>query len=852
MGRLGDERARFRRNGGPVVRPGSAIAAAASRLRLFSLRELAVHRRRTIASIAVMAASAMYLVAVFGIFGSITGSVSRLADGIAGIAALEVSGITDAGFPDTITADVAAVPGVTTAAPMIRTSASTPSGPVLLFGADEKSAALRGALKDAVGGQLEARSEVPNGVQVGPGVGYAKGETFQLGSGSVKVTEVLRGKQLADLNGGHYVLAPLALAQKVTGRLGQLDSILITTKRGADLATVRSAVTAAVNGRAIVADPSMRATRAGDGVKLMNYMSLMGAAVALVVGAFLIYTTVTMAITQRRPVISMLRAIGGRRVTIVRDMLSEAAILGLIGGAIGSGIGILMGRIAIGRLPPALTQGLEARVEYWLPGYAIPAALAATVLTSVVASAMAGRQVYKVSPIEALAPIGVSAADRVPRWLRIAFGIGAAAVFTASVLLAVGRHGTFAFAAIIALFCAEIALGFALTVPIVKATAATARLFGSVGALAAATIERAPRRVWATVMTVLIAVVTTVVITGTNTDMIRSARGIFSPVADVDVWVSADPPDSYPADALPQGLAKEVAALRGVARVVEGSFGFAEVGGTRVLLDGFSAGTHDALYRTLDEQVRDEVLAGRGVVLTRNLGKTLGVRVGDKLRLQTPHGPRQTAVLALVPYFSTVIGSVGINLAHMRDWFDRPAATTLQISAAPGADRNRLLADVRRVVPAPNYVYDGRAALAGLEAPLHQSMFIANAVWIIVVLVAGVALLNTLTLSVLERRREIGVLRAMGSSRRFALQMVLAEAAGIGVIGGVLGLVFGLTNQWLYSLVSGDVMNFNVGFQPSPMAIVFTIGAVALSLLGSVSPARRAARLNIIEAVSVE
>ena len=80
----------------------------------------------------------------------------------------------------------------------------------------------------------------------------------------------------------------------------------------------------------------MRAARAGDGVKLMNYMALMGAAVALVVGAFLIYTTMTMAITQRRPVISMLRAIGGRSATIVRDMLAEAAILGVIGGAIGS------------------------------------------------------------------------------------------------------------------------------------------------------------------------------------------------------------------------------------------------------------------------------------------------------------------------------------------------------------------------------------------------------------------------------------------------------------------------------------------------------------------------------------
>jgi len=452
------------------------MGAAASRLRLFSLRELAMHRRRTMASIAVMAVSAMYLVAVFGIFGSITGSVNRLADGIAGIASLEVSGITDAGFPDAITADVAAVPGVAIAAPMIRTSASASTGPVLLFGADERLAALGGALKDGLkggtAGQLAAPSGSANGVRVGPGVGHAKGETFQLGSGSVTVTEVLMGQHVADLNGGHYVLAPLALAQNITGRQGQLDSILITTKAGADLAQVRTAVTAAVNGRAIVADPSMRATRAGDGVRLMNYMALMGAMVALMVGAFLIYTTMTMAITQRRPVISLLRAIGGRRAIIVRDMLAEAAILGIIGGAIGSALGILLGRIAIGRLPPAMTQGLEARIGYWLPGYAIPAAVAATALTSVVASAMAARQVYKVAPIEALAPVGVSAADRVPRWLRIASGVGAVAIFAVSTAVVVNQQGVLAFAAMSAVFSAEIAFGFALTVPIVRATTA--------------------------------------------------------------------------------------------------------------------------------------------------------------------------------------------------------------------------------------------------------------------------------------------------------------------------------------------------------------------------------------------
>ncbi|WKG06715.1 FtsX-like permease family protein [Mycolicibacterium sp. HK-90] len=798
-----------------------------------------------------MAVSAMYLVAIFGIFGSITGSVNRLADGIAGIAALEVSGITDAGFPEAVLADVARVPGVATAAPMIRTSAPTAAEPVLLFGADDRSAALEGALKDAVGVQVEAPTAA-EGVRVGPAVGHEKGETFQLGTGSVTVAEVLEGKQLADLNGGHYVLAPLPVAQNVTGRRGQLDSILITTTPDADLATVREQVTAAVGGRAIVADPSLRAARAGDGVKLMNYMALMGAAVALVVGAFLIYTTMTMAIAQRRPVISMLRAIGGRRVTIVRDMLAEAAILGLIGGTIGSLLGIALGRMAIGRLPPTVTQGLEARIEYWLPDYAIPVAIAATALTSVAASAMAARQVYKVSPIEALAPVGVSAADFVPRWLRIASGVAAVAVLAASILIVFYRPGSLAFVAIAALFTAQIALGFALTGPIVAVTAAVARRFGSAGALAAATVERAPRRVWATVMTVLIAVVTTVVITGTNNDMIRSARDIFAPVADVDVWVSANSPDQYPTDLLPQGLSDKVADVPGVASVTEGALGFAVVGGTRVLLDGFAPGTHDPLFRALDDRIRDDVLAGKGVVLSQNLGKTLGVRAGDELELQTPHGPQRTTVLALVPYFSTVIGTVGMDLDQMRTWFDRPGPTTLQITATDGTNPNRLLEDIRQVVPAPNHTYDGRTALAGLEAPLHQSMLIANAVWVIVVFVAGVALLNTLTLSVLERRREIGVLRAMGSSRRYTLAMVLAEAAAIGIVGGALGLVVGLVDQWLFSLVSGDIMNFGVTFRPSPMALAFTLGALVISLLGSVPPARRAARLNIIEAVSVE
>ena len=243
------------------MRPASTIAAAASRLRLFSLRELAVHRRRTIASIAVMAVSAMYLVAIFGIFGSITGSVNRLADGVAGIAALEVSGITDAGFPDSIAADVAAVPGVATAAPMIRMSAPTPTEPVLLFGADNSTAELGGALKDAVSRPIEEtvrgarrrpgrpgrrsceRREVPTGLGRGHGHRRARGQATR---GSQR--RAIRPRPTY-VGAEHY---------RPT-RSARLDSD--HHEPGADLAAVRASVTSAVNGRAIVAAPSMRAAR---------------------------------------------------------------------------------------------------------------------------------------------------------------------------------------------------------------------------------------------------------------------------------------------------------------------------------------------------------------------------------------------------------------------------------------------------------------------------------------------------------------------------------------------------------------------------------------------------------------
>jgi putative ABC transport system permease protein len=135
---------------------------------------------------------------------------------------------------------------------------------------------------------------------------------------------------------------------------------------------------------------------------------------------------------------------------------------------------------------------------------------------------------------------------------------------------------------------------------------------------------------------------------------------------------------------------------------------------------------------------------------------------------------------------------------------------------------------------------------------LRQGTALATNILWVVVLVATIALLNTLMLSVLDRRREIGVLRAMGTSRRFLLRSVLAEAAGIGLIGATLGLLVGAAVQYLSAIAIGHAMTIDVVYEPSPLLVVYGVVALLLALLGSIPPALRAARMPIVEALAVD
>ncbi|WP_067826971.1 ABC transporter permease [Nocardia inohanensis] len=830
------------------------IRAAWDRLRLFNIGELLNHRGRTAMSMMVMGVSAGLLVSVFSISGSITGSVDKLTRSLGGNAVLEVTGVTDAGFEQQLLQEIRSVTGVRVAVPMLRQSIGADADRALLVGADQTMSELGSDLDGPLRDQAAKLLTVPNGVLVGSALGRAEGEQFQLGSVNATVAGVLDDATARDLNGGHIVVALLPVAQKITGRAARLDSVQILAAPGANVDQLRSELTKVVSGRAVVADPDLRAAQAGGAIQLVRYSTLASSAAALIVSAFLIYNAMSMAVAQRRSTLSLLRAIGGRRGPMVRDLIAEAALLGLIGGLIGAVIGMFMGRTAITRLPAAMVQSVEARTEYMVPGYAIPVAVAACVVASVTASALAARQVYKVAPIEALAPVGVSSADAVKpvlRWAALVLGL---AMIAGAITLAYSDLGAVSLAAISLSIGGAVVLCFVATGPIVSGISAVSRLFGAPGALGATSAERAPRRVWATAMTVMIGVTAVVAMGNASRNLVASAAESFESLGTTDVYVSPTAMEQFPTGPLlPADLKAKIQAIPGVGGTGSAQMAFATLGRGRVMLQSYEGGVArtSALDGTSQADL-DRMARGEGVVISRDVARSLDVTAGSTIDLPTPTGTHRVTVLRVVPYFSAIAGIVVLDFGVMQQWYQRPGETIIGIDFAPGANPDQVMAAIKAVVPAGMHVDTGKASVDAISSSVRQGTSISAAILWIVVLVATVALLNTLMLSVLERRRELGVLRAIGTSRRFLLRSVLTEAAGIGLTGAALGLAVGSAVHYLATIALGNATSIKVTYQPSPLLLVYAVAATVLALLGSIPPAVRAARLPIVEAIAAD
>jgi putative ABC transport system permease protein len=848
--------------------PAGRVVAALGRLRVLNLRETRTHRLRLITSLLVIAVSSLLLVAVLSAYGSITDSVSRLSATIAGDAALDIGAIGDSGVDQALVATIRQqVPQAQTVAPIVRSSAVLGTGDdrVAVLGADASALGLGGALSSVLssnqGGSTQ-RFDPASSVAVGPGLGLSEGERVLVGGVEVTVGAVVRSDAARPIANGRFVAAFLPLAQRITGELDRVDSILVAARPGVSTADLRSRVEAVVEGRAVVNDPDYRAAQVAKASAVTRDSTLLVALISVVIAAFLVFNTMTMAVASRRPVLAMVRAIGGRRGPMVRDLVAEAGVIGAVGGVVGVPLGMLAGRWIIGRLPSANVDSVAATVTYSLPWYAPVVAMVACVVACAAASLLAARSVLRLSPVEAMSPAQADERSRGSRRLEIAAGAAGLAMIGLGWVIAYTVTSRAVFAGAVLSSVGALLVFFGLTRPIVAAIVGLVRRLGGPGQLAAVTAERTPRRVWTTAMTVAVAVSVGIGTSGAMNDLIGSVSGALDGIGDPDLYVSTQPVTDIPAGPVLQPAVRQaVSSVPGVSRVVGGQWAYLNLGAARVVVQGLTPGVQSPFVKRASPEVVQRTVAGEGIVLSKVLSSTVGKGVGDEVRLATPVGYRMLRVLQVVDYPAIESGTAAMSFGLLQQWFQRPGDTFLQVTVAPGADPSKVRAAVTRAAQdavagepgvARPYVYSGPETLDATRASVEQSGRFTIAIQWIVAIVAAIALLNTLLLSVIERRREIGVLRAMGASRRFASRMVVAEAAGIAGVGAVLGVASGELLHAISNQVLGVTTAVSIDYHPQLFTVVYVVAAFVLCVVGAVVPAQRAGRLTIVDAIADE
>lgn len=571
------------------------------------------------------------------------------------------------------------------------------------------------------------------------------------------------------------------------------------------------------------------------------------AAVALLVGMFVIANTFTMLVTQRVRQFALLRAVGATRRQVRRTVLLEAVVLGLVGATVGVALGIGLGLLGMWAFAPD-----GAAVTYAVSPLAVLAGYAVGVGVTVVAAHASARRAASVPPVAALRA-GV-APPRRAAVVRATAGAVLLAAGTATVAVVAGpdldtAERVVCMAAGVVGWLGVLLLAPTLAGAVLGPVARLAgRRGGPVARLATRNAVRDPRRTAATSSALLVglALVCAFATLGETMTSVFGAAMRETVPATATIVRSASGEEALGTDVLDR-----VRATPGVSGVAADRYGLVGVrhagGGGRTSVsaiepDGFAS----VLTPRLTEGSAD---LRRGVVVGSNEAAMLGVGLGDEVALEFPGAP---------PVRQRIVGMVEtmegrplfyLDVARAPAWYRERVTTVYATGADPDAVRAGLTAAFR---DRPDVeVTDREGVIAADMAAFRLLLAVMYAMFGAAIVIAVFGVVNTLALSVTERTREIGVLRAVGASRRLVRAAVRLESVVICGYGGVLGIAVGV----LFGAVMQHAMLGNPLFEIGvPYAVIGTAlaGMVVVGVLSAVWPARRAARADVLLAIRTE
>jgi putative ABC transport system permease protein len=644
-------------------------------------------------------------------------------------------------------------------------------------------------------------------------------------------------------------------------------SVAVDDKR--DVAAVHKRLTAALGPGAEIKTPEAFGSEVKQQLNSLNIVLSFFSGVALFVGGFLILNAFNMTVLQRMREIGTLRTLGASRRLVTRTILIEAGTIGIVGSLLGLavGLGLALGLIALMR-----GMGMPVGSVHVAPGPAL-AAVAVGVLVTLVGAGWPARRAGRIAPVRAV--LGTRGVRTTPSRTRL---IAGAVLFVPGLLLGgqfwggngngSALSGLYGIGLTMAMFAGMAMLAPYVLIPVVRVLAWPLRaLFPAGGRLAADSLLANPLRTAATAAALTIGLSVVVVnstfsssFMGTVADQLHQsfARDFTVQAAGHTLMDGGGP-------GVPAGLATRIAAMPETRAVTPIRALWMELPGVESgQQQGIAVAYDPAVYGLMDATRlkgadRAEALAGvarGGAIVGPQYAQVAGLEVGDRIHLQGPRGRADAPVVGVIDSIAGgEFNEMQISLATMRRIYgvtaDAQVAVRARSHVAAAALERRVDALIARDYPGLEV-----ASMADKKAEIDQqisatfNMF--NSIVAIAVIVSLLGVVNTLAMSVIERTREIGVLRALGSTRWQIRRTMFDESLLITAAGALTGIAAGLAIgvAWLPGFAQ-NMPGLTFHF-PSGITLAVAVAAVILGTLAAVIPARRAARLNVIEALAYE
>ncbi|MET8943086.1 FtsX-like permease family protein [Streptomyces sp. NPDC004542] len=608
-----------------------------------------------------------------------------------------------------------------------------------------------------------------------------------------------------------------------------------------------------------VADANQKSV--GSFLNVMKYAMLGFAGIAFLVGIFLIINTFSMLVAQRTREIGLMRAIGSSRKQVNRSVLVEALLLGVVGSVLGVGAGV---GIAVGLMKLMGKMDMHLSTDDLTVAWTTPViGLVLGVVVTVLAAYLPARRAGKVSPMAALRDAGAPS-DAKAGWIRAltgvlltgAGGLGLYAAATADK----AKDGTpYLGLGIVLTLIGFVVVGPLLAGGLVRVLGAVLlRIFGPVGRMAERNALRNPRRTGATGAALMIGLALVACLSVVGSSMVASAGEQLDKTVGTDFIIQNDNGDPV----VPQ-VVKAVKSTPGLARVTEYRTARADY----TTPDGRTLKDTDitAADPTYASDLRKKTVAGNladaylpdSMSVHEKFAKAHGIHLGSKITVALRNGSTARLTVRAITSSDEMIdqGAKYTSIATLATYVpaDRMPLDQLVFATAEDGQQAAAYQALKSALhDYPQYkVRDQTDYKKALKDQIGQLLNMIYGLLALAIIVAVLGVVNTLALSVVERTREIGLMRAIGLSRRQLRRMIRLESVVIALFGALLGLGLGMgwgaTAQKLLALEGLNVLDV-----PWPTITAVFVGSAFVGLFAALVPAFRAGRMNVLNAIATE